>query len=135
VSERDDSPNLSGLEAFAFEPERIEKPWGYELVWAHSENYVGKLIFVRAGEELSLQFHTEKDETVYVQEGKIEIEISEPGVRVPESEVVTAGAAFRIRPGVIHRWRALEDSVVLEASTPQLDDVVRLDDRYGRSDA
>jgi mannose-6-phosphate isomerase len=133
VSERDDSPNLSGLDAFVFEPQRIDKPWGYELVWAHSEQYVGKLIFVRKGEELSLQFHTEKDETVYLHEGRIEIEISEPGVRIPESEVVTAGAAFRIRPGVVHRWRALEDSVVLEASTPELEDVVRLEDRYGRS--
>jgi mannose-6-phosphate isomerase len=133
VTERDESPNLSGLHAFAFEPERIEKPWGYELVWAHSEQYVGKLIFVRKGEELSLQFHKEKDETIYLHEGKIEIEISEPGVRIPESEVVTAGAAFRIRPGVIHRWHALEDSIVLEASTPELDDVVRLEDRYGRS--
>jgi mannose-6-phosphate isomerase len=134
VSERDESPNLTGLDAFAFEPKRVEKPWGYELVWAHSEHYCGKLIFVRAGEELSLQFHNSKDETVYVQEGKIELEISEPGVRIPESEVVTAGAAFRIRPGVVHRWRALEDSVVLEASTPELDDVVRLEDRYGRTD-
>lgn len=134
VGERDESPNLTGLDAFSFETRRVDKPWGYELVWAHSEHYCGKLIFVRAGEELSLQFHNEKDETVYVQEGKIEIEISEPGVRIPESEVVTAGAAFRIRPGVIHRWRALEDSVVLEASTPELDDVVRLEDRYGRTE-
>jgi mannose-6-phosphate isomerase len=130
VTERDESPNLSGLDAFAFEPRRVEKPWGYELVWAHSENYVGKLIFVRKGEELSLQFHKSKDETIYLQEGKIEIEISDPGVRIPESEIVTAG----ILPGVVHRWRALEDSVVLEASTPELDDVVRLEDRYGRAD-
>jgi mannose-6-phosphate isomerase len=134
VTERDDSPNLSGLESFSFEPQRIEKPWGYELVWAHSEHYCGKILFVRAGEELSLQFHNRKDETVFLQRGKIEIEISEPGVRIPESEIVSAGAAFRIRPGVIHRWRALEDSVVLEASTPHLDDVVRLEDRYGRSE-
>jgi mannose-6-phosphate isomerase len=133
VTERADSPNLSGLEAFSFEPRRVEKPWGYELIWAHSDRYCGKLLFVRAGEQLSLQFHNEKDETIFVQEGRIEIEISEPGVRIPESEVVSAGAAFRIRPGMIHRWRALEDSVVLEVSTPELDDVVRLEDRYGRA--
>lgn len=133
VSEREESPNLGGLDAFAVETRRVDKPWGYELVWAHSEHYCGKLLFVRAGEELSLQFHTCKDETVYVHQGRIEIEISEPGVRIPESEIVTAGAAFRIRPGVVHRWRALEDSVVLEASTPELDDVVRLEDRYGRA--
>lgn len=133
VSEREQSPNLGGLDSFAVETKRVDKPWGYELVWAHSERYCGKLLFVRAGEQLSLQFHTEKDETVYVHQGRIEIEISEPGVRIPQSEIVTAGAAFRIRPGVVHRWRALEDSVVLEASTPELDDVVRLEDRYGRA--
>jgi len=133
VTEREESPNLSGLDAFAFQPRRVEKPWGYELVWAHSERYVGKLIFVRKGEQLSLQFHNAKDETIYLQEGKIELEISEPGVRIPGSEVVAAGAAFRIRPGVIHRWRALEDSVILEVSTPEIDDVVRLEDRYGRA--
>src|SRR6266540_115959 len=134
VSERGDSPNLEGLDAYAFEPERIDKPWGYELIWAHSEQYVGKILFVRAGEELSLQFHNHKDETIYLQQGRIEIEISAPGVRIPEVEVATAGAAFRIRPGTIHRWRALEDSVVLEASTPDLEDVVRLEDRYGRAE-
>lgn len=133
VTERQDSPNLSGLDAFAFEPTRIEKPWGYELVWALSDRYCGKLLFVRAGEQLSLQFHNRKDETIYVQRGRIEIEIGAPGDRIPESEVVGEGAAFRIRPGMIHRWRALEDSVVLEASTPELDDVVRLEDRYGRA--
>ncbi len=135
IGEREGSPNLGGLDEFAFEPKRIEKPWGYELVWAHSDRYCGKILFVRAGEQLSLQFHNRKDETIYVQQGRIEIEISRPGVRIPESEVVAAGAAFRIRPGMIHRWRALEDAVVLEASTPELDDVVRLEDRYGRADA
>ena len=133
VTERQDSPNLGGLDAFTFEPTRVEKPWGYELIWAHSDSYCGKLLFVRAGEQLSLQFHNYKDETIYVHQGRIEIELSAPGVRIPESEVVSAGAAFRIRPGMIHRWRALEDSIVLEASTPDLDDVVRLEDRYGRA--
>ena len=133
VTDRRNSPNLSGLDEFAFEPRRIDKPWGYELVWAHSDRYCGKLLFVHEGEQLSLQFHNRKDETIYVHQGRIEIEISAPGVRIPESEVVGAGAAFRIRPGMIHRWRALEDSIVLEASTPELDDVVRLEDRYGRA--
>jgi len=133
VTEREDSPNLTGLDAFTFEPKRVEKPWGYELIWAHSSAYCGKLLFVRKGEQLSLQFHNRKDETIYVQQGRIEIEIGERGARTSESEVVAAGAAFRIRPGMIHRWRALEDSIVLEASTPDLDDVVRLEDRYGRA--
>lgn len=127
------SPNLTGLDAFAFEVRRTEKPWGHELVWALSDDYCGKLLFVRAGEQLSLQFHNVKDETIYVQKGKIELEIAAPGHAVRDSEVVGAGASFRIRPGTVHRWRALEDSVVLEASTPELDDVVRLEDRYGRS--
>ncbi len=126
------SPNLSGLDAFAFAPERVEKPWGYELVWALSEDYCGKILFVRAGEQLSLQFHKAKDETIYVQRGRIELEIGAPGVAVRDSEVVVAGASYRIKPGMVHRWRALEDSIVLEASTPQLDDVVRLEDEYGR---
>ena len=134
MTEREDSPNLTGLDAFAFEPKRVEKPWGYELIWAHSSAYCGKLLFVRKGEQLSLQFHNRKDETIYVQEGRIEIEIGQPGARTSDSEVVSAGAAFRIRPGMVHRWRALEDSVVLEASTPDLDDVVRLEDRYGRAE-
>ncbi len=127
------SPNLTGFDAFAFEVRRTEKPWGHELVWALSDDYCGKLLFVRAGEQLSLQFHNVKDETIYVYQGKIELEIAAPGNAIRDSEVVGPGASFRIKPGTVHRWRALEDSVVLEASTPELDDVVRLEDRYGRS--
>jgi quercetin dioxygenase-like cupin family protein len=118
-----------GLEAFAFSTRRIDKPWGYELVWAQSEHYCGKLLFIRKGEQLSLQYHERKDETVYVHQGRIEIELGEDA----EPQVVEAGAAFHIPPGAVHRWRALEDSIVLEASTPELDDVVRLKDRYGRA--
>jgi mannose-6-phosphate isomerase-like protein (cupin superfamily) len=120
-----------GLEAFAHATKRVEKPWGWELIWAHSEHYCGKILFVREGEQLSLQFHNRKDETIYVHTGRIEIEIGEDA----EPRGVEAGAAVRIRPGLVHRWRALEDSLVLEASTPELDDVVRLEDRYGRAGA
>jgi mannose-6-phosphate isomerase-like protein (cupin superfamily) len=127
------SPNLLDLDRFGVAVERIEKPWGYEIVFAHSERYAGKVIFVRAGEQLSLQFHRTKDETVYVQSGRIELEIGDPGGSL-DTEVVGPGHAFRLRPGVVHRWRALEDAVVLEASTPELDDVVRLEDRYGRAE-
>jgi mannose-6-phosphate isomerase-like protein (cupin superfamily) len=127
------SPNLLDLDRFGVAVERIEKPWGYEIVFAHSERYAGKVIFVRAGEQLSLQFHRTKDETVYVQSGRIELEIGDPGGPL-DTEVVGPGHAFRLRPGVVHRWRALEDAVVLEASTPELDDVVRLEDRYGRAE-
>lgn len=128
------SPNLSGLDRFAFEPRRVEKPWGYELIWALSESYCGKLLFVKAGESLSLQFHTEKDESWYVQKGRAELELAVPGDPVTDSEVVGPGAAFRFRPGVVHRVKAIQDTLILEVSTPHLDDVVRLEDRYGRAD-
>ena len=128
------SPNLAGLDDFAFEPRRVEKPWGYELIWALSERYCGKLLFVRAGHALSLQFHNVKDESWYVQEGRAEIEMGKPGDPNPASEVVAPGAAFRLEPVTVHRLRALEETLVLEVSTPDLDDVVRLEDEYGRID-
>ena len=126
--------NLADLDRFASEVKRVEKPWGYEILFAHTENFSAKVIHVRKGEQLSLQFHREKEEVVYVHAGRIELEIGEPG-RQPDVEVVGAGRAFHLAPGVVHRWRALEDTVILEASTPELDDVVRLEDRYGRADA
>jgi mannose-6-phosphate isomerase-like protein (cupin superfamily) len=131
--DRNSSPNLTGLEAFAVEPERVDKPWGHEVIWAITDRYCGKLLSVRAGEQLSLQFHRVKDETIYVLEGRIELEIGAPGDAITHSEVVGPGSAFRIQPGVVHRWRAVDDAVVLEVSTPVLDDVVRLEDRYGRA--
>jgi quercetin dioxygenase-like cupin family protein len=127
------SPNLLDLDRFGVEVKRIDKPWGYEIIFALSEKYCGKLIFVKAGEQLSLQFHRVKDETIYVHSGRIELEIGDPGGPL-DAEVVGAGHSFRLKPGVVHRWRALEDSIVLEASTPELDDVVRLEDRYGRAE-
>jgi mannose-6-phosphate isomerase len=128
------SPNLKGIEQFAFVPERVEKPWGYELIWALTEQYAGKLLAVKAGHALSLQFHKEKDESWYVLEGRVELEFSAAGEKTTASEVVTPGAAFRITPGTVHRIRAIEDTVIVEVSTPQLDDVVRLEDVYGRAD-
>jgi len=135
VSEGLESPNLEGLDRFAVEPERVEKPWGHELIWARTDRYVGKVLFVRAGSSLSLQFHNEKDESWYVQAGRAELEIGAPGDPVTTTEVVAAGAAFRLRPGTVHRIRALADTTVLEVSTPQLDDIVRLEDVYGRAGA
>jgi mannose-6-phosphate isomerase len=129
------SPNLTGADQFAFEPERVEKPWGHELIWALSEDYAGKLLSVNAGHELSLQFHREKDESWYVLEGRLELQFAGPGEKTMSTEIVTPGAAFRIRPGTVHRVRALVDSVIVEVSTPQLHDVVRLEDSYGRADA
>jgi mannose-6-phosphate isomerase len=126
------SPNLRGLEPFAVEPRKVEKPWGWELVWAETEAYAGKILFVRAGHSLSLQFHTVKDESWYVQDGRAELEIGAVGDALRDTEVVGSGACFRVRPGTVHRIKALEDTHVIEVSTPQLDDVVRLEDDYGR---
>jgi mannose-6-phosphate isomerase len=127
-----DSPNLGGLDAWAFEPRKIEKPWGHELIWAETEHYVGKVLFVKAGASLSLQFHREKDESWLVREGRAKLELGSAGDAVLREEVIAAGASFRFRPGTVHRVTALEDTTILEVSTPQLDDVVRLEDVYGR---
>ena len=108
------SPNLKGVDQFAFEPERVEKPWGYELIWARSEHY-GKLLSVNAGHALSLQFHREKDESWYVLEGRAELEFA-AGQTTTSTEIVTPGG--RITPGTVHRIRALEDTVIAEVSTP-----------------
>ena len=115
-----------------FEPRRVEKPWGWELIWALTDRYCGKLLFVRAGESLSLQYHETKDESWYVQEGRAELELSSVGGDAREVVAMGAGDCFHFRPGTVHRVRALEDTVVIEVSTPEIDDVVRLEDAYGR---
>ena len=127
-----DSPNIDSLDRWAFDARRVEKPWGWELIWADTELYVGKVLFVKAGESLSLQFHNEKDESWYVESGRAKLELGDAGPTVLHAEVITAGACFRYRPGTVHRVTALEDTTILEVSTPHLDDVVRLEDRYGR---
>ena len=127
-----DSPNIDSLDPWAQEVTRVDKPWGYELIWARTDTYVGKVLFVRAGHSLSLQFHREKDEAWYVQSGRAKLELGDVGDPVLKDEVVGAGAAFHYVPGTVHRVTALEDTTILEVSTPQLDDVVRLEDAYGR---
>jgi mannose-6-phosphate isomerase len=127
-----DSPNFEGLDRWAFESRRVEKPWGWELIWADTDAYVGKILFVREGQALSLQFHNEKDESWYVQSGRAQLELGDAGTAVLNTEVIAAGASFHFRPGTVHRVTALEDITILEDSTPHLDDVVRLEDRYGR---
>jgi mannose-6-phosphate isomerase len=126
------SPNLTLLDRWAFEPRRVDKPWGYELIWALTDQYCGKLLVVHAGQALSMQFHREKDESWYVLEGRAEIEMAGAGEKAPTREVVTPGAAFRITPGTVHRVRAIEDTTILEVSTSEIDDVVRLEDAYRR---
>ena len=115
-----------------FESRVVEKPWGWELIWAATELYVGKVLFVRAGHSLSLQFHREKDESWLVQSGRAKLELGHEGADLAES-VVEAGDAFHFVPGTVHRVTAIEDTTILEVSTPQPDDVVRLEDHYGRA--
>ncbi len=112
-------------------PRRIEKPWGWELVWAEADDYVGKLLFIRAGESLSLQYHELKDESWLVQQGRARLELGEVGGELEVLEIAP-GDAYRFRPRTVHRVTALEDTTVVEVSTNNLTDVVRLEDKYGR---
>ena len=109
---------------------RVEKPWGYELHWAKTDRYVGKLIHVKAGARLSLQYHNEKDETIYLHSGKILFEIQEGGTLVKRE--MLPGERVHITPKTIHRMTAIVDSDIFEVSTPELHDVVRVEDDYGR---
>jgi mannose-6-phosphate isomerase len=113
------------------EPRRVEKPWGWELVWAETDRYAGKLLFVRAGQALSLQYHERKEESWLVQEGRAALELGAVGGSLEEQEIA-AGDCFHFTPGTVHRVRALEDTLIVEVSTPDLDDVVRIEDDYGR---
>jgi mannose-6-phosphate isomerase-like protein (cupin superfamily) len=112
-------------------PRKVEKPWGWELVWAEADDYIGKLLFVRAGESLSLQYHEFKDESWLVQEGRARLELGDVGGELETLEIVP-GDTFRFRPRTVHRVTAVEDTLVIEVSTTHLSDVVRLEDRYGR---
>jgi mannose-6-phosphate isomerase-like protein (cupin superfamily) len=127
-----DSPNIDSLDQWSFEPRRVDKPWGYELIWAETDIYVGKLLHVDAGHSLSLQFHEVKDESWLIQTGKAKLELGAVGEAVLKEEIVGPGACFHYAPGTVHRITALEDTDILEVSTPHLDDVVRLEDAYGR---
>ena len=127
-----DSPNLASLDRWGFDVRRVDKPWGYELIWALTDTYCGKVLFVKAGHALSLQFHREKDESWLVQSGRAKLELGDAGQATLVEEVVGPGYAFHYKPGTVHRVTALEDTTILEVSTPQLDDVVRLEDAYGR---
>ena len=109
---------------------RVDKPWGYELHWAKTERYVGKIIHVEAGHALSLQYHTVKDETILVWSGRIRFETGRGDARVARE--MGPGESVHVAPGTVHRMTALETADIFEVSTPELDDVIRLEDRYGR---
>lgn len=110
---------------------RVEKPWGYEVWFAVTERYAGKIIHIGAGQELSLQYHRRKDESIYVVSGAMELELEDEAGEV-RTHQLRSGDCQRIVVGRRHRMRALVDTDICEVSTPELDDVVRLEDRYGR---
>lgn len=109
---------------------RVDKPWGYELHWAITDRYVGKVLHVNAGQALSLQYHDRKEETILLWSGRLLFEIQEGDRLVPRE--LRAGDRIHVTPKTVHRMTAIEDCDIFEVSTPELDDVVRLDDRYGR---
>jgi mannose-6-phosphate isomerase len=111
---------------------KVEKPWGYELHWAKTERYVGKLIHVNAGHALSLQYHNQKDETIFLWAGRMLFEIREGDGEQLTKREMKPGEAVHITPKTVHRMTAVTDCDIFEVSTPELHDVVRLEDRYGR---
>ena len=110
----------------------VPKPWGHETIWAHTDRYVGKILHITAGQALSVQYHERKDETVFLLTGEMNYWVQLPGDTELRDQRLTTGQSFRITPGTIHYMEAITDCDVLEASTPELDDVVRIKDRYGR---
>ena len=111
-------------------PYQVEKPWGHELIWAKTDRYVGKVLHIEKGEVLSLQYHNRKDETIHVLTGEIILRLQQ-GETLIERRMI-AGESFHITPKTVHQFEAVVTSDLLEASTPELDDVVRIKDRYGR---
>lgn len=110
----------------------VPKPWGHEIIWAHTDRYCGKVLHITAGHSLSVQYHERKDETVYLLTGVLRYWVQLPGDTELRDVRLKPGEAFRIMPGTVHYMEAVTDCDVLEASTPELDDVVRIKDRYGR---
>lgn len=113
-----------------YKGEIVEKPWGYELIWAHTDRYVGKVLHIKKGESLSYQYHRVKDETIRLLSGLMEMDLETDGKKVRVS--LNPGDCLHIIPGMKHRMIAVQDCDVLEVSTPELEDVVRLEDSYGR---
>jgi mannose-6-phosphate isomerase-like protein (cupin superfamily) len=124
-----ESSSLPELERI--EDKKVEKPWGYELRWAITDRYLGKILHINKGEALSLQYHERKDEYQYLLKGAIDIELGGADGSLTKLRM-KAGDTLHITPGTRHRLTALEDSDIFEVSTPEIDDVVRLEDRYGR---
>jgi mannose-6-phosphate isomerase len=111
----------------------VPKPWGYEIIWAHTDHYVGKVLHIRAGQALSVQYHRQKDETIHLLSGDMIYWVKLPDHDELQDMKLKPGESFRIAPETVHYMQAITDCDVLEASTPHLDDIVRLTDRYGRA--
>ncbi len=111
---------------------RVEKPWGHEIIYAETDRYAGKILFVRSGERLSLQYHERKDETIFVVSGELDLQIEEQGVL--DTRRLRAGDSCHIPHHARHRMIGVTDCQIAEVSSPELDDVVRLEDSYGRAD-
>jgi mannose-6-phosphate isomerase len=124
---------MSDIARWRSESRRVDKPWGYELIWALTETYCGKVLFVKAGHSLSLQYHVQKDESWLVQSGRAKVELGTTEDMELTEAILEAGDTLHYVPGTVHRVTAIEDTTILEVSTPQLDDVVRIEDAYGRA--
>jgi mannose-6-phosphate isomerase len=111
---------------------RVDKPWGYEIRWAITDRYLGKIIHVKRGEALSLQYHERKDEWLLVSKGAVDFEMGRLDGEL-EKVRLQAGDSVHLPPRTRHRVTAVEDTDIFEVSTPEMDDVVRLEDRYGRA--
>ncbi|MFQ6082715.1 MAG: cupin domain-containing protein [Candidatus Aminicenantia bacterium] len=109
---------------------KINKPWGYEIIFAQTDSYVGKILKIYAGHRLSYQYHNIKEETIYLQEGKMKLIVEKEGKK--EEKQLAKGDSYHLSPKTKHRMEAIEDCLIFEVSTPHLDDVVRLEDDYGR---
>jgi mannose-6-phosphate isomerase-like protein (cupin superfamily) len=123
---------MSKTEFGRVDASRVDKPWGYELRWGITDRYAGKVLHINKGEALSLQYHERKDEYQYVVKGAVDMELGGPD-GVLEKHRMKAGDTLHITPGTRHRLTAIEDTDIFEVSTPEIDDVVRLEDRYGRA--
>jgi mannose-6-phosphate isomerase len=124
---------MSDISSWRFESRRVEKPWGYELIWALTDSYCGKVLFVKAGHSLSLQYHVQKDESWLVQSGRAKFELGTTDDTELIEAILEQGDTLHYPPGTVHRVTAIEDTTILEVSTPHLDDVVRIEDAYGRA--
>ena len=125
-----EADNSRGERSGSVEVITVPKPWGHETIWAHTDRYVGKILHINAGHSLSLQYHNRKDETVHLLNGELIYRVK-LGNELEDMRL-TRGQSFRITPGTVHQMEAVTDCDILEASTPELEDVVRLQDRYGR---